>query len=283
MTTTDMACGSRRDSVESRLSYQYCVHRSNSQRPALQEGGLLLLRYDFVMRVLIVEDSRRLRESLERGLRRMGYGVDAVGDGRQGLIHAQTTEYDLIVLDLMLPELDGLSLLRAIREKGLETHVLILSARDRVEQRIEGLRTGADDYLVKPFSFEELVARIEALLRRSHGRKTNTLEIGRLMIDLGARVALVDGEDIGLARRDFTLLEYLGLEAGRAVSRSEIEEHLYDDSNTVWSNAVDSAIASLRKSLTRHGVTDLIVTRRGIGYMLDPNAESVVPGEGGEP
>jgi len=235
------------------------------------------------MRVLIVEDSRRLREYLERGLRRIGYGVDAVGDGRQGSIHAQTTEYDLIILDLMLPELDGLSLLRAVREKGIETHVLILSARDRVEQRIEGLRAGADDYLVKPFSFDELVARIETLLRRSHGRKSNILKFGRLTIDLGARIARVSGEDLGLARRDFTLLEYLGLEAGRAVSRAEIEEHLYDDANTVWSNAIDSAIASLRKSLARHGVRGLIVTKRGIGYMLDPNAESVMLGVESDP
>lgn len=227
------------------------------------------------MRVLIIEDSKRLRESIARGLRRLGYAVDGVGDGREGLIHAQTTEYDLIILDLMLPEIDGLTLLRTIREKGFNTHVLILSARDRVEQRIEGLRAGADDYLVKPFSFDELIARIEALLRRSHGRKSNHLVFGMLTIDLSSKTIVFDGKTMTLSPREFSLLEYLALEAGRVVSRSELEEHLYEDTNTVWSNAIDSAVSALRRQLSRCGITNLIVTRRGAGYLLDPQAPSI--------
>jgi len=227
------------------------------------------------MRILIVEDSRRLRESLCDGLRQGGYAVDAVGDGREGLIHAQTTQYDLIVLDLMLPVVDGLTVLRTLRKKGIDTHVLILSARDRVEQRVEGLRAGADDYLIKPFSFDELLARIETLTRRSHGRKVNKLSFGKLTIDLHAKQVFIDGEDVALPPREYSLLEYLAIESGRAVPRTEIEEHIYDESGSVWSNAVDSAIASLRRRLVPHGLKGTIVTRRGVGYMFDPESASL--------
>jgi len=221
------------------------------------------------MRILIVEDSKRLRESLADGLERSGYAVDAVADGRQGLLHGRTTEYDLIVLDLMLPIMDGLTILRTLRDKGVQTHVLILSARNRVVQRIEGLRAGADDYLVKPFDFDELLARVEALARRSHGRKSNRIECGPVTIDLGAKTALVNDRPIELPPREYALLEYLAIEAGRAVPRMEIEEHIYDMSQTVWSNSVDSAVSSLRRRLARRGVEGLIRTRRGVGYMLD--------------
>jgi len=227
------------------------------------------------MRVLIVEDSRRLRESLCDGLRQGGYAVDAVGDGREGLIHAQTTQYDLIVLDLMLPEIDGLTVLRTLRKKGINTHVLILSARDRVEQRVEGLRAGADDYLIKPFSFDELLARIETLTRRSHGRKSNGLSFGKLTIDLHAKQVFIDGNALAFPPREYSLLEYLAIESGRAVPRTEIEEHIYDESGSIWSTAVDSAIASLRRRLAPYGIKDSIVTRRGVGYLFDPDSASL--------
>lgn len=220
------------------------------------------------MRVLIVEDSRRLRVSLAEGLRRSGYAVDAVADGRQGLIHARTSEYDVIVLDLMLPEIDGLTLLREIREKGSTAHVLILSARDTVDQRVEGLRAGADDYLVKPFAFDELLARVEALGRRAHGRKDRTIHIGPLRIDLSDKRAYNGSAPIALTTREYALLEYLALSAGRPVSRAEIEEHIYDEFEPVWSNAIDSAVCALRRKLNNAGVTDLIHTRRGIGYEI---------------
>jgi DNA-binding response OmpR family regulator len=221
------------------------------------------------MRILIVEDSRRLRESLTDGLRRSGYAVDAVGDGRQGLIHARTTAYDVIVLDLMLPELGGLALLRTIRAEGSTAHVLILSARDAVEQRVEGLRAGADDYLVKPFAFDELLARIEALARRGHGHAQRTVEVGRVQLDLVAKSVRVADEPVDLTRREYALLEYLMLNAGRPLSRDEIAEHIYDDRRPIWSNAVDAAVYAVRSKLARRGVGSLIRTRRGVGYEVD--------------
>ncbi|MBK7404654.1 MAG: response regulator transcription factor [Phycisphaerales bacterium] len=220
------------------------------------------------MRLLVVEDSARLLASLCDGLRRSGHTVDGVGDGRQGLIHAQTTTYDLVVLDLMLPELDGLTVLRTMRERGIDTHVLILSARDRVEQRVEGLRAGADDYLVKPFAFDELLARVESLGRRAHGRKSSQISLGRVRLDLTRRELSVDGEVVELTPREYALVECLALEAGRPLSRDEIEEHVYDSSSAVWSNAVDSAVASVRRKLSGRGLEGLILTRRGLGYEI---------------
>ncbi len=220
------------------------------------------------MRVLVVEDSRRLRESLADGLSAAGYAVDTVGDGREGLIHARTTEYDLIVLDLMLPELDGLDLLRRLREANGTAPVLVVSARDRVEHRVEGLRAGADDYLVKPFSFDELLARIEALCRRRRGSASNSLRVGGVELDLAAKRFAAAGREIPLAPREYSVLEYLVMNAGRTVSRAELEEHVYPEDRQVWSNSIDSAIVLIRRKLAEAGVADLIVTRRGVGYLV---------------
>ena len=232
------------------------------------------------MRLLLVEDSARLRASLSEGLRQSGHAVDAVPDGRQGLIHAQTTDYDIVILDLMLPLLDGLTLLRTIREKGIETHVLILSARDRVEHRVEGLRAGADDYLVKPFSFDELLARVESLGRRAHGRKSSTLSFGPVTVDISARRVLVGSDAIDLTPREYALLEYLALEAGRPVPRAEIEEHIYESTQAVWSNAVDSTVSAIRRKFTERGVNDLVLTRRGIGYEIPSPGGTANPPKG---
>lgn len=234
------------------------------------------------MRLLLVEDSARLRASLSDGLRRTGHAVDAVGDGRQGLIHAQTTDYDIIILDLMLPIIDGLTVLRTIREKGIDTHVLILSAKDRVEQRVEGLRAGADDYLVKPFSFDELLARVESLGRRAHGRKASRLAFGAVTVDVSGKRVLVGEEPLELTPREYALLEYLALEAGRPVPRAEIEEHIYDSHRAVWSNAVDSTVSAVRRKLGARGVTALIRTRRGIGYEI-PAPDSAGRSAEGDP
>lgn len=227
------------------------------------------------MRLLIVEDSRRLRESLADGLRSAGYAVDAVGDGRSGLIHARTTDYDLIILDVMLPELDGLSLLRQYRAAKGTSPVLVLSARDRVEQRVEALRAGADDYVIKPFSFDELLARVEALCRRSKGTASNVLKVGGVELDLGAKRFLARGREVSLAPREYAVLEYLVLNAGRTVSRAELEEHVYGEDKQVWSNAVDSAIATIRRKMTGAGVRELIATRRGKGYLVSGAAPRV--------
>ena len=181
---------------------------------------------------------------------------------------AASNEYDVVVLDLMLPGLDGLTVLRRLREQGRGTHVLILTARDAVDDRVRGLREGADDYLVKPFALEELLARVQALCRRSYQRKNPRIEIDDLSIDTGTRTARRRGQPIELTAREFTLLEYLALRQGQVVSRTEIEAHLYPDSAELMSNVVDSAICTLRKKITPPGSAPLIHTRRGMGYVL---------------
>lgn len=215
------------------------------------------------MRLLLVEDSKRLLRTLAGGLRKAGYCVDATEDGAEGLWYAETNDYDVIVLDLMLPSLDGLTVLRRLR-KQKNTHVLILTAKDTVSDRVEGLAQGADDYLVKPFAFEELLARIQALCRRSYQHKNPVVAIGRLEIDLAGKSARSGGKPLELSPREFMLLEYLTLRRGQLVTRTEIEQHIYDDQVQPMSNVVDSAICVLRKKIGQ----PLIHTRRGLGYML---------------
>lgn len=222
------------------------------------------------MRVLIVEDSPVLRDSLAQGLREAGFAVDAVANGTRGLLNAQTTEYDVIVLDWMLPEMDGMEVLARIRAKGINSAILMLTARDAIDDRVQGLTTGADDYLVKPFAFQELIARVHALSRRLHGSRSPLINIGPLTIDAAAKVARVHDRPLILAPRQFALLEYLALRCNLPVSRAELEEHLYDDQSQVFSNAVDSAVCALRASLDAAGCPPLIHTRRKIGYVLQP-------------
>ncbi|MCX5690702.1 MAG: response regulator transcription factor, partial [Planctomycetota bacterium] len=173
---------------------------------------------ELYMRLLVVEDSVRIREALEQGLRRRGYAVDAVGDGRQALIHARTTSYDVIILDIMLPELNGLDCLKLAREQGVESAVLLLTARDAVEDRVRGLQCGADDYLVKPFAFEELVARVQALARRKHWSLKNVVRIADLEIDIAAKQVRRAGIAIELAPREFAVLEYLAHRSPNPIS-----------------------------------------------------------------
>jgi DNA-binding response OmpR family regulator len=220
------------------------------------------------MRVLFIEDSPPLQDAVARGLRQSGYAVDVCGDGPDGLLHARTTEYDVIVLDLMLPGRDGLSVLRSLRDSGCRTHVLILTAMDAVEDRVRGLRAGADDYLVKPFAFDELLARVAALARRCHGAKNPIIRVDDLVIDTGARRVERGGAAITLTPREYALLEYLGYRAGISVSRLELEEHLYDEDRPVMSNAVDSAVCALRAKLDVGSRRPVVHTRRGFGYML---------------
>jgi DNA-binding response OmpR family regulator len=220
------------------------------------------------MRLLLVEDSVRLQTSIGRGLHKAGYAVDITGDGEEGLFLAQSNQYDAIILDLMLPKLDGLSLLRNLRAKQNGTHVLILTAKDTVENRVSGLQAGADDYLIKPFAFEELLARVQALCRRSYQRKNPKIDIGDLEIDTAARVVSRKGKQIELSPREFMLLEYLALRRGQVVSRTQIESHIYPDGADLMSNTVDSAVCILRKKISPIGAPPLIQTRRGMGYII---------------
>lgn len=212
--------------------------------------------------------------------------MDAVADGKRGLIHAQTTDYDVVVLDWMLPEMDGLAVLAAMRAKKLPAAVLMLTAKDTVDDKVRGLTTGADDYLVKPFAFKELLARVAALARRRHGERAPVVTVGPLTIDTAARsVRLTRSARAGgthaatvtldLTPREYALLEYLALRVGKAVTRAELEEHLYDDRSQVFSNAIDSAVAALRGKLEAAGgpgCPTLIHTRRKVGYVLKADA-----------
>ena len=224
------------------------------------------------MHVLLIEDSRRLQGSLDEGLRRSGYAVDIAGDGEVGLRQARHNQYDVIILDLMLPKIDGLTVLRTLRERGDATHVLVLTARDRVDDRVQGLRLGADDYLPKPFAFSELLARIEALVRRSYRAKNPVIEIGPIVIDTSAKTVMRGRQEIVLSQREYALLEYLAFRKGQVVDRRQIEDHLYGERNFPSSNAVDRMVCAVRKKIESPGDDGdgaLLTTRRGLGYVLD--------------
>lgn len=225
------------------------------------------------MRILLVEDSVRLRRTIAAALRRSGYAVDEASDGDEGLWLAQSVAFDALVLDIMLPGRDGLSVLRELRRVGSTAHVLLLTARDTIQDRVIGLGAGADDYLVKPFALEELLARVAALCRRAYGSKEASLSIGDLVIDCAARTVRRAAQAVELTAREYSILEYLMRRHGEVVTRTEIEAHIYDSEKDLMSNVVDSAICTLRKKL--HVADDcaaLIHTRRGQGYVLEPGA-----------
>ncbi len=222
------------------------------------------------MRVLLVEDSRRLRETIVMALKQSGYAVDATEDGDEGLWMAQTHNYDAAILDIMLPGLDGVSILKRLRAEENKTPVMFLTAKDTIEDRVNGLRTGADDYLVKPFALEELLARVEALCRRSYQEAAPVTQVGDLKLDTSAKRASRAGIDLDLTAREFALLEHLMLKQGKVVTRTDIEEHIYDDIVTPMSNVVDSAICALRKKIVvPNSDKPLIHTRRGQGYVME--------------
>jgi DNA-binding response OmpR family regulator len=220
------------------------------------------------MRVLVVEDYEPLARSLTQGLREAGYAVDVCMDGEAGLACAEDNPYDAIVLDLMLPKLDGLSLVRTLRKGKNPAAVLILTARDRLEDRVSGLDAGADDYLVKPFEFAELLARVRALIRRKYKVPETVINIGDLEVDTGARRARRGGVALSLSAREYKLLEYLAVRHGQTVTRTEIWEHLYDFVSDPSSNVVDVYIGYLRRKIDQDHAQKLIHTRRGLGYVL---------------
>jgi len=221
------------------------------------------------MRILVIEDHASLRRSLVNGLRESGFEVVEAADGEQGSLEAKTGQFDVIVLDLMLPKIDGLTLLRNLRAQENMVHVLVLTAKDTVAERIHGLDQGADDYLVKPFAFRELLARINALVRRKHDIKTPVIRVADLEVDTRARAARRGGQAVDLSAREYGILEFLAFHKGRVVTRDEIWESVYDFAVDQRSNVVDVYIGYLRKKLDRDGLPTLIHTRRGIGYVLD--------------
>lgn len=224
------------------------------------------------MKLLIVEDSDRLRRALNEGLKRCGFTVDVAGNGQEGLAFAETNDYDVIVLDLMLPKLDGLTLLKRLRDGGGRAQVLILSAKDQVQDRVLGLELGADDYLIKPFAFEELVARLKVLVRRRHEIRNSVIEVGRVTIDISGRQAEVNGEAIRFTPAEYSLLEYLALRKGHVISKSQLQEQLYDSESLTESNVIEVLVSNVRKKLRQAGAADIITTKRGFGYCIAPDA-----------
>jgi two-component system OmpR family response regulator len=216
------------------------------------------------MRVLLVEDEADLAHVVQRTLREEGDACDWAVEGVGALHQARSVPYDAIVLDLMLPGLDGWTLLSTLRDEGCQTPILIVTARDAVDDRVRGLDQGADDYLIKPFALAELLARLRALRRRSVAKPSPVLDLGAVTLDTSARLVRREEREVALTAKEYALLELLAFRRGGLVSRKEIYDHIYDDREETTSNVVDVYIANLRRKLGH----DLILTRRGRGYMI---------------
>lgn len=223
---------------------------------------------DAPINILVIDDSPKLLRSLGYGLRKLGYSVDLVEDGKTGLDFAQIKNYDVIVLDLMLPGMDGLTVLKNLRSMGKQTHILILSAKDQVEDRVRGLKLGADDYMVKPFSLEELFARLAALIRRRYQMKNPKLVLGALTIDTASREVICNGKPVHLTPGEYAILECLVLNRGRAVSKEHILDSVHDSDSAPSSDVVEVMICTLRKKIAARGEKSIIKTHRGHGYSI---------------
>ena len=220
------------------------------------------------MRVLLVEDTQAILRAIRQLLEEEGFAVDVAIDGEEADVKCNTTSYDVIVLDIMLPKVDGLTLLKRWRQKGITTHVIMLTARTTLQDKVTGLNTGADDYLAKPFEPTELLARIRALIRRGHQVKDPVLRCYDLEIDTAARTVRRAGQVIHLTPREYALLEFLAFHRGKVVTRSMIWEHLYDEYDENTSNVVDVYIRYLRNKIDKSFDPPLILTRWGEGYIL---------------
>ena len=221
------------------------------------------------MRVLIIEDDQQIASFVSKGLQQAGFAVDHVSDGEVGLEMAQRNSYDVMIIDIMLPGLDGFSVIEDLRSKGNTTPILVLSARGSLDDKLKGFQTGGDDYLTKPFSFSELQARLQALLRRTpRGQGQNALEVGDLSMDLLSRKVVRGNREIELQPRDFALLEYLMRNSGNVVSKTMILEHVWDYHFDPQTNVVESRIYKLREKVDRGFDDRLIHTVRGVGYVI---------------
>lgn len=216
------------------------------------------------MRILIVEDEPDLLAGLAQALREEGYAVDSANDGEDGLYKAENYDYDAVVLDVMLPKLDGWEILARLR-KIKKTPVLMLTARDQSRDRVRGLDTGADDYVVKPFDLPELFARLRALIRRTANKTTNLIEIGDVKIDTAARNVSLTDKPVELTAREYSLVEFLALHRGEVVTRTQLYEHLFDENDDTFSNLLDVHVSNVRKKLG----AEFITTRRGHGYCIE--------------
>jgi two-component system, OmpR family, response regulator len=220
------------------------------------------------MRVLVIEDEPDLLSALSQSLREEGYAVDTAADGLDGLFKAQSAPYDALVLDLMLPRMDGWTVLKELRARRIKIPVLVLTARDALGDRVRGLDGGADDYLVKPFELAELLARLRSIIRRAADKPTSTVTIGDVTIDLAAKSVQKSGELIVLTAREFALVEFLAVHRGELVTRTTLYDHLFDEEDDSLSNLLDVHVSNIRKKLGK----DFISTRRGQGYVLEEPA-----------
>jgi len=235
------------------------------------------------MRILFAEDDRQLRTSIVRGLREASYAVDQAGTGSQALALVAANDYDVIILDVLLPNKDGLAVCRAIREQGNQVPILMLTALDGIEQRIAGLDAGADDYLTKPFDFGELLARLRALTRRRRDVLPVTLVVGDLSIDTSRRSVRRNRREIALTAKEFALLIHLARNAGRVVSRAELMSHVWDDARNTYSNIIDVYASRLRRKIDEGEKVALFTTIRGSGFMLEAPTGSKPPIQGERP
>ena len=221
------------------------------------------------MRVLLVEDDQRIAHFVAKGLRENTYAVDIAVEGGAALYQSAINTYDAIILDVMLPVKDGFAVCRELRETGVKTPILMLTARDAVEDRVVGLDAGADDYLIKPFAFDELLARLRALLRRAGDVRPAKITIADLEIDTSGQRVWRDGREISLTSKEYALLEYLAREKGKVVGRADIAEHVWDETFDPFSNLIDVYVKRLRTKMDNGFAVSLIHTRRGSGYVLD--------------
>ena len=221
------------------------------------------------MRILLAEDDRRIANFVSKGLRENSYAVDVANDGEDALYQVSINDYDLIILDVMMPLKDGFEVCRELRQEGNKTPILMLTARDAVEDRISGLDFGADDYLIKPFEFGELLARLRALLRRQNVVRPPKIIVADLEIDTISQKVWRGGKEILLTAKEYALLEYLAREKGKVIGREEISTHVWDESFDVFSNLIEVYVNRLRAKIDKDFAPQLIQTRRGAGYILD--------------
>jgi DNA-binding response OmpR family regulator len=220
------------------------------------------------MRILIIEDERHLAKILKKGLEENGFIVDMCHDGEEGLFMAETYPFDAILLDILLPRMDGLSILNSLRAKNIGVPVLLLTAKGELEDRVKGLNTGADDYIVKPFDFQELLARLNAVIRRSSNKASPVISIDDLTVNMHLKTVTRSGKEIQLSTKEYVLLEHLVLNSGRVISRTELTEHMYDTEFDLDSNVIDVYINYLRNKMDKGFRRQLIHTVRGAGYVL---------------
>ena len=220
------------------------------------------------MKILLAEDEVDLNNVVTRYLKKNGYSVDSVLDGEEALDYLEYSEYDLVILDIMMPKVDGFEVIKKLRDKGNHTSVLMLTARDSADDKVKGLDLGADDYIVKPFDFNELMARIRAVVRRKYGNSSNKLVIGDLILDISEKSVTRAGKQIELAGKEYEVLEYLMQSKNRILSRDQIKEHVWDFDYEGDSNIIDVLIKNIRKKIDIEDGKQIIYTKRGLGYVI---------------